>query len=121
MGKDNNIAIYKGGIISKIKNFIKNIFNKFKYENNYKEEKNIYNQESNFKKEIEIKENEEKLRILKLQQDYKNGLITEEEISKEDYSKLLDLYDEQNKIILEEIEREKIEIKNMLQKFKNNK
>lgn len=120
MKKENEIVIYKASIIGKIKKFFRKLFQKLKYgENNHNEENIIYNEEKDFKKEIEIKQNEEKLRILKLQEEYKKGLIEEENISKEDYQKLLDLYDEQNKKIKEEIERDKIEVKNMLQQLKN--
>lgn len=71
-----------------------------------------------FKQKIKIEQDKEQLRILKLQEDYKNGLIEEDEISKEDYEKLLDLYDEQNKKINEEIERDKIQIRKMLEELK---
>lgn len=116
MRKEQRITIYKSNnIIKKIKSFFRKIFNRFKYQENKKE---IVYETNNFKDEIAIKQDKEKLRILKIQEDYKNGLIEEEDISKEDYQKLLDLYDEQNKKINEEIERDKIEIKNMLEKLK---
>ena len=122
MEKENKIVIYKTGIINKIKSFFKKLLEKFKYEqDNHDEEKIIDNQEKDFKSEIIIKTDEEKLRILKLQEEYKKGLIEEKDISKEDYKKLLELYDEQNKKIKEEIERDRIEIKKMLQKLKNKK
>lgn len=76
---------------------------------------------NNFKQKIRIEQDKEKLRILKLQEDYKNGLIKEDEISKEDYQKLLDLYDEQNKKINKEIERDKIQIRKMLEELKKKK
>lgn len=117
MNKEKRVTVYKANnIFVRIKNFFKNIFyKKSKIENVFKE---IKNKEDNFKQDIMIKQDKEVLRILKLQEDYRNGLIEEEDISKEDYQKLLDLYDEQNRQIQEEIEREKIQIKNMLEKLK---
>ena len=119
MSKEHRITIYKSNnIIQKIKRFFEKIFNKLKYqENSDNEEKKEYSKKD-FRKEIVIKQDEEKLRILKIQEDYKNGLIEEEDISKEDYQKLLELYDEQNQKINEDIEKDKIEIKNMLEKLK---
>jgi len=119
MSKEQRITIYKSNnIIQKIKEFFKKVFNKFRYpENSHIQEKIVYST-NNFKENIVIKEDEERLRILKIQEDYKNGLIEEEDIQKEDYQKLLDLYDEQNQNINQEIERDKMEIKNMLEKLK---
>lgn len=117
MNKEKQVVVYKvNNIFVRIKNFFKNIFyKKDKLENVSKE----YNgKEKNFKQDIVIKQDEEMLRILKLQEDYKKGLIEEEDISKEDYKKLLDLYDEQNKEIKEDIEKDKIQIKNMLERLK---
>lgn len=73
-----------------------------------------------FIKDIKIKPNKEKERIEKLQQQYKDGLIEESEISNDDYQKLLELYDEQNEKLEQEIENDKIQIQNMLKKLKNN-
>ena len=118
MNKEQRITVYKSNnIIEKIRNFFTKIFHKSKYKDNNFNEQEIPYTNNNFKEQIVIKEDEEKLRLLKLQKDYENELI-EEDISPEDYQKLLDLYDEQNKKISEEIERDRIEIKNMLQKLK---
>lgn len=113
MIKEKGMVRYKESIINKLKSFLRRIFYKVKYQENEK-----YNQNNDFRKEIEIKPDEEKLRILKLQEDYEKGLIEEIDISKEDYEKLLILYDEQNKKIEEEIEKERIETKKMLQQLK---
>ena len=119
MNKEQRITVYKSNnIIEKIRKFFTKIFHKSKYKDNNFTEQEISYTNNNFKEQIVIKEDEEKLRLLKLQKDYENELIEEEDISPEDYQKLLDLYDEQNKKISEEIERDRIEIKNMLQKLK---
>ncbi len=118
MNKEQRITVYKSNnIIEKVRNFFTKIFHKSKYKDNFTKQEISYTN-NNFKEQIVIKEDEEKLRLLKLQKDYENELIGEEDIPQEDYQKLLDLYDEQNKKISEEIERDRIEIKNMLQKLK---
>ena len=97
MNKEQRITVYKSNnIIEKIRNFFTKIFHKSKYKDNNFNEQEIPYTNNNFKEQIVIKEDEEKLRLLKLQKDYENELI-EEDISPEDYQKLLDLYDEQNK------------------------
>lgn len=119
MRKEQMITIYKSNnIMGKIKRFFELLFTRFKHQKDSNIQKEVVFEPKSFKEEIVIKQDEEKLRILKIQEDYKNGLIEEEDISKEDYQKLLDLYDEQNKKISQEIEKDKIEIKNMLQKLK---
>ena len=117
MNKEKRVTIYKyNNIFIRIKNFFKKIF--YKQDKIESVSKEIKNKENNFRHDIIIKQDDEKLRILNLQEDYKNGLIEEEDISKEDYQKLLDLYDEQNKLIKEDIERDRVLIKNMLEKLK---
>ena len=54
-----------------------------------------YNSKDEFTDRIIIREDKEKLRILKLQKAYEEGLILEEEISEEDKEKLYCLYEEQ--------------------------
>ena len=120
MNKEQGITVYKSNnIIEKVKKLFKRFFSRF-YHKKYvvNEEKNV-SENSNFKEEITIKQDEDRLRILKIQEDYQNGLIEEDEISKEDYKKLLELYDEQNNKIKEEIEKDRIEIKRMLELLKN--
>lgn len=50
---------------------------------------------NNFKQSIKVEEDKERLRLLKLQDDFSKGYILEEEISEEDVEKLHQLYDEQ--------------------------
>lgn len=88
-------------MLEKIKQFFKNIFgiNNVQYieapkkevvpMNNIKLQNNI-----NFKDEIVVY-NEEEKRILKLQKDFKSGLIEEEDLSDEDFNSLSELYERQ--------------------------
>lgn len=50
---------------------------------------------NNFKQNIKIKENKEKTRLLKLQKEFSEGKIAEEDINENDIQKLHYLYDEQ--------------------------
>ena len=119
MNKESNMVIYKqNNIFGKIKMFFKRFFTRRNKEeisrtNNYNSSK-----EENFRKNILVEEDEERKRILKIQEEYRIGLIDEDEISKEDYKKLLNLYDEQNEAIRQKIERDKIEIKMMIENLK---
>lgn len=88
-------------MLEKIKEFFRNIFgiNNQQYIeapkeyvepiNNIKSQRNI-----NFKDEIVVA-NEEEKRILKLQKDFKAGLIEEEDLSEEDFNLLSNLYESQ--------------------------
>ena len=88
-------------MLEKIKEFFRNIFginNKQYIEapkedvepiNNIKLQRNI-----NLKDEIAVT-NEEEKRILKLQRDFKAGLIEEEDLSEEDFNLLSKLYESQ--------------------------
>lgn len=88
-------------MLEKIKEFFRNIFgiNNQRYIeapkeyvetiNNIKSQTNI-----NFKDEIFVA-NEEEKRILKLQKDFKAGLIKEEDLSEEDFNLLSKLYESQ--------------------------
>lgn len=88
-------------MLEKIKEFFRNIFgiNNQQYIeapkedvepiNNIKLQRNI-----NFKDEIAVT-NEEEKRILKLQRDFKAGLIEEEDLSEEDFNLLSKLYESQ--------------------------
>lgn len=88
-------------MLDKIKEFFRNIFgiNNQQYIeapkeyvepiNNIKSQSNI-----NFKDEIVVA-NEKEKRILKLQKDFKAGLIEEEDLSEEDFNLLSKLYERQ--------------------------
>ena len=97
-------------MLEKIKEFFRNIFginNKQYIEapkedvepiNNIKLQRNI-----NFKDEIAVT-NEEEKRILKLQRDFKAGLIEEEDLSEEDFNLLSKLYESQIEITKQSIQ-----------------
>ena len=94
-----SLIVTDKGFFSKIKIFFKNIFNKenqpqaMDYNHN-----NVVNQQlnkSSFANEIKITPNEEKEKLLKLQRDYENGIIAEEDMTPEQISKIEKLYVEQ--------------------------
>lgn len=108
---------YKENLWYKIKNFFFKFFRKSNADSEIYDEELI--QESNikknsFKKTIIIEQDEEELRLLKLQEAYKNGKILEENIPESDKCKLIDLYKKQNKKLKETIENEKYEIRKIL-------
>ena len=73
---------------------------------------------SDFSKNIEFKIDKEELRILKLQKEYKSGNINEENISDDDYFKLVDLYKKQNEKLKQKIKLKKKKIKESLDDLK---
>lgn len=54
---------------------------------------------------------EEKNRLLKLQKDYENGIILEEELTKKQKEELMNLYNEQIRNLEDEIARSKVTLK----------
>ena len=108
--KDNNI-------FKKIFMFIKNIFKKEKSENFVPEYNKPIQEVKNFKNEIIIKRDIEKERLLKLQEDFRRGNITEEEITKSDVIKLHKLYDEQIEYEVKRIEMYKQKINKIRKKL----
>ena len=79
---------------------------------------NTNNNEDDFRENIQIKQEEEEKRILKLQQDFKKGIIEEKDLPEEDYKKILKLYNEQNEKIKQEIEMYRKETAKILEKLK---
>lgn len=77
----------------------------------------IYNL-NEFKKGIIVERNSEEERILKLQQQFINGNIDENNISDEDYFKLVELFKKQNNEIEERIESRKKSIRKRLNDMK---
>ena len=104
--KETGLTKIDNGIFVQIKNFFKNLFKRNK--NNIVEEtkESIENNRDKgvFKQTIKIDEDKEKIRLLKLQEDFANGKILEEDINDEDTEKLFELYDEQIKKINNETE-----------------
>ena len=77
----------------------------------------IYNL-NEFKKGIILECNSEEERILKLQQQFINGNIDENNISDEDYFKLVELFKKQNNEIKERLESRKKSIRKRLNDMK---
>ncbi len=100
---------YKENFIAKIKKIFKKLFCKNEYiQENVKSKKEFNKMEkNNFKESIEVKENEEELKIIKLQTDYKEGNIREEDMTDEEHKKLIELYEKQNKQLKEKINTKK--------------
>lgn len=92
------VKINENNIFYKIKTFFRNIFRKnIKNENNIMEESKTINQEnskSSFLGDIRSIENEE-TKLLKLQKQYRKGDVKEEDMTKEQISSLIALYDKQ--------------------------
>lgn len=104
MNKNNTekslIKVNKNSIFFKIKNLFNKIFRERKYKDNIIEE-NDYNLKEDIKKEqfreyIKNIENEE-TKLIKLQQQYRNGKIRENQLTKIQIKSLCDLYDKQIK------------------------
>ena len=74
---------------------------------------------ANFKSQIVI-DNKEKQRILKLQRDFKAGLIEEKDLSEEDFKLLVNLYKKQIEEKKQSIQRYKNRIIHIRSKLKQN-
>lgn len=101
------------GFFKKLRKFFHNLFRKREKENT------VLRENDNFKEYVKIQQDKEENRILKLQEEFRQGSIDENEIEENDYNKLLKLYDEQNEKLRKEIEMYKIETKKVLQKMSN--
>ena len=89
--ENNKMVEYKGNFFNKIKNFFFRLFKKSSnsIETQPRDFKNQSNLEEHaFKDNIIIKQDEEELRLLQLQREYKSGKILEEDMSQEDKEKL---------------------------------
>ncbi len=91
-----SLIVYEKGFFYKIKMFFKNIFNKEKLQesNDYKYT-NKQEKKPSFSDEIKIKRDFEKEKLLKMQKDYENGLIKEEDMTQEQVKGIENLYIEQ--------------------------
>ena len=108
-------------ILSKIINFFKNLFKSKKYDSTKEESENIpIVKNINFRNNMQIKEDYEKIELLKIQKKFKTGEILEDDIPENYYNKLLQLYDEQNEKIRKEIENNKRKIAEILSQMRNN-
>lgn len=106
------------GVFARIKRIFQNLI--VGKEKTPREESHINtnNNEKDFRENIQIKQEKEDKRILKLQQDFKQGIIEEKDIPEEDYIILLKLYNEQNEKIRQEIEMYRKETAKILEQFK---
>ncbi len=102
----------KINLFEKIKNFFRNLFHKQK--DNEVKENNIIKKEMT----TNLFDNyTDKLEIIKLQEDYENGEIAEEDINEEDKQKLLELYQEQIKTLNNNIKEYEDLFKNYKEKI----
>lgn len=94
-----SLIVPKKSIFDRIKNFFKNIFKKEELQEvAYIKEKTIEtkeNKKSSFIDSIRTEEIIEKEEILKIQRDYENGVIREEDMTPKQVSKIEKLYIEQ--------------------------
>ena len=88
------------GLFSNIKNFFRNLFSKKQVQEIGKENAIINEQTSSFKESVKTIENEE-TQLLDLQERYRRGEITENDLTDEQIEALCDLYDRQ----IEELKR----------------
>ena len=97
------VKVNENSIFYKIKMFFKNIFKKKEENSAVKEEAKTIkpnaseesnNQQSEFMISVKTIEDDE-TRLLKLQKQYRNGEIKEEDMTEEQVQKLCDLYDRQ--------------------------
>lgn len=92
------VQVNRNGIFNKIKMFFKNLFSKNNVIDNncytIEDEKNNENIKNSFMESIRNIEDEE-TKLLKLQKQYRNGEIKEEELTEEQVNSLCALYDKQ--------------------------
>ena len=99
MSKD--IIEYKESFLSKIKKFFRNLFAKKEVKQDNIENKTSHNIVKNeFKENIEIKQDEETMKIINLQKEYKAGNIKEEDMTDDEHKKLIELYKKQNEELI---------------------
>ena len=91
-----SLIVYEKGFFYKIKMFFKSIFNKEELQesNDYKYT-NKQEKKPSFSDEIKIKRDFEKEKLLKMQKDYEDGLIKEEDMTQEQVKGIENLYIEQ--------------------------
>ena len=114
-----NMIEYKDNFSFKIKEFFRNLFGRKEYTNEAViDKKEIVVDGNNFKRNIEVKPDVEKIRIIELQKEYKAGNITEEDLTDDEYFKLIELYKEQNKNLQNKIDIKKQQIRKKLDNIK---
>lgn len=94
--KNNEQMISTDGLLYKIKRFFYNLFNKDKESIDSQTVENMQQEEKNaFEQSIIVVKDEEKERILGLQERFKQGKLNPEDVTEEDIDKISKLYDEQ--------------------------
>lgn len=123
MKSKNELVEYRENIFTRILSFFKNIFSKknvIEENNEISEASKITNdKKESFLDSVVVKEDEEEKRLKALQIQYDNGEISEEDISKEDTKKLIEMYNKETEEIKKDIERRKKHIIQMREQLKN--
>ena len=118
-------------MIEKIKDFFRNLFgiNRQNYleapkdeilQNEILQKNNKKPQYNDFQEQIRIVPDEKKERALKLQNDYKSGVVEEEDLSDEDFDILSNLYESQIESTKQSIENYRKKILNIQTKLAQN-
>lgn len=120
--KNNKLIEYKQNVFIRIFNFFKKLFSKknvLTTKNNIEKSLIDSKNKANFLEDIQIKKNEEKIRLKSLQLQYDNGEIDEEDISDEDMDRLIQMYEKETEELNADTERRKYHIAQMLKELKN--
>lgn len=120
--KNNKLIKYKDNVFIKIFQFFKRFFSR----KNAPISKGVIEKSSvnsnskiDFLKNIQIRKDEEEIKLKKLQLLYDNGEIDEDDLSEEENEKLVALYEKETEELNADTERRKIHIQNMLKEMKN--
>ena len=108
INKEKSLRVINNNIFYKIKHFFIRLFKKELTKD--REEKQIINRDYNFKESIIIKEDENLIRLEKLQQEFEEGKISEEDMKDDDIVALHELYDKQIKNLQDSTETYKMKI-----------
>ena len=111
------MIVYKENVFTRIKKFILNLFRKEK-DTQLQEGNEAIIKQRNMLDDIKINITEEEKELLKLQEYYKNNFIYSSDISPKDKNKLIELYKKQNYKLAEQLEREKLETRLLINNLK---
>lgn len=103
--KNDEEMISTTGIMYKIKSFFKNLFKK-KEKTVEDPQENIVEEKSAFEESIAVKTDDDRARILELQQKFREGKLTADDVTEEDVNKLTELYNEQIAELNKQIEQD---------------
>ncbi len=115
--KKDKLIIYKKNIFTKIYDFFVSFFQRKKVLPTEVVDTNKNKRES-FIQNIQIKENEELVRLHQLKQQYNRGEIDEEDLSKEDIDKLCEMYQKETDELNADTAKRKKHIAQMLKELK---